>query len=304
MIQAFEEETYHYPVMVDEVCSYLLTRKNGVYLDATVGDGGHSLAILEKTEGQAYVLGIDRDPYALQRARKRLERYSGRFHLFHGVFSRISEILDGVGIKKIHGILFDLGVSSEQIDSGKRGFSFQREGPLDMRMDPRDTLTAFEIVNRFSEEELADLIFSLGGEHFSRRIARAICRARERSPVKTTPELSNIICRAIPRRRGKIHPATRTFQALRIRVNKELDELASGLMEGKNILEEEGVMVVISYHSLEDRQVKNFFRFDRDIEPLTKKPLFPSHHERAENPRSRSGRLRAARKKTQKEGGV
>lgn len=304
MIQAFDAEMFHRPVMVDEACSYLLTRKDGIYLDATVGDGGHARAILEKTEGQAYVLGIDRDPEALERAWKRLHNFSGRFKLLHGVFSCLSELLHEAGVREVNGVLFDLGVSSAQLDLKNRGFSFRQEGPLDMRMNPLDTLTAFDIVNSFSEDELADVFFYLGEERYSRRIARAVCRARERTLVQTTTELSDIICRAIPGKRGKIHPATRIFQALRIRVNRELEEMDSGLREGKNVLLEEGVMVVISYHSLEDRRVKIFFRAEPDFDTLTKKPLVPSSRERKENPRSRSGKLRAARKKTRKEGEV
>jgi 16S rRNA (cytosine1402-N4)-methyltransferase len=262
-----------------------------VVVDATVGAGGHAEALLDA--GVESVIGIDRDPAAVDVARRRLHRFGTRFRAVVARFSDLSETL--AGTSPVGGVLFDLGVSSMHLDEPTRGFSYRVEGPLDMRMGAEpDRPTAAVVVNTYREEDLARIIFEYGNERHSRRIARAIVRARERAPLSNTRELAAVVASAVPRRRGPgPHPARRTFQALRIEVNGELDELAASLPQAASSLEEGGRLVVISYHSLEDRIVKRFMAGGEPLSPLTRKPIRPSAREIEANPRARSARLRA-----------
>jgi 16S rRNA (cytosine1402-N4)-methyltransferase len=272
--------------MVREVIGFLGGR--GTVVDMTLGAGGHAEALLGA--GVDRLVGVDRDPSALALARDRLVGFGDRFRTISARFSEIDEeAVEGA----VDGILFDLGVSSMQLDRAERGFSFREDGPLDMRMSD-DGPTAADLVNGLPESELADLIFEYGQEPKSRRIAGAIVRARSRSPIETTDQLTGIVVGAVGRRPGGPHPARRTFQALRIAVNRELEELAASLPQAVDLLAPGGRVVVIAYHSLEDRLAKHSFREDERLSILTKKPLQPSADEVRENPRSRSAKLRAA----------
>ena len=293
---------YHQPVMVAEVVQYLITDPKGVYVDATVGGGGHAKAILEKASPQAVLIGIDRDQEAIETASQVLAEFGTRVKLIQGSFSRIAEILIQEKIKTIHGILFDLGVSSRQLDAPERGFSFSQDGPLDMRMDRTQKIDACQVVNSFSEKELADIFFYYGEERKSRKIARSIVLARQRKPIMTTGELEKIIWDCNPGRRGGIHPATRVFMALRIYVNQELDELPKALASIVQYVKEGARLVILSYHSLEDRIVKNFFRNHDQLEVITRKPIIPSQQEIQSNPRARSAKMRVAQKLLREEG--
>ncbi len=253
-------------------------------LDMTVGAGGHAEALLES--GVRRVVGLDRDPSAVRSARERLSKYGNRFE---GILGRFSEPPAG----PFDGVLYDLGVSSMQLDRPERGFGYRVDGPLDMRMGG-DGPTAAELVNELPEQELARIVFEYGEERQSRRIARAIVRARARRPIETTDELAGVVAGAVGRRPGGAHPARRTFQALRIVVNRELEELTSSLPRAVGLLAPGGRVVVIAYHSLEDRIAKRFFLGEPSIRVLTKKPLRPKPEEIARNPRARSARLRAA----------
>jgi len=254
-------------------------------VDMTLGAGGHAAALLEA--GVHEVIGVDRDPEALRLAGARLAGYGERVRLVHARFSEVDE--DAVG-EEVGGVLFDLGVSSMQLDRPERGFSFRADGPLDMRMDAEGP-SAADLVNGLPERELADLIFRLGEEPRSRKIAAAIVRRR---PIRTTDELAGIVVSAVGKRPGGPHPARRTFQALRLAVNRELEELTAALPHAAGLLGPGGRVVVLSYHSLEDRTVKWSFRDDDRLLVLTKKPLVPGAAERAANPRARSAKLRAA----------
>lgn len=306
-----EAERVHEPVLLQEVLECLQARRGGLFLDATVGLGGHARAILEAT-GSSRLVGIDRDGEALDLAAQRLAPFCGRFQLVQASFSEIREIAVQKGIESCQGILADLGVSSLQFDSPERGFSFQRGGPLDMRMDRDFALTAAEVVNHYSESDLANLIFTYGEERGARRIARAIVRAR---PLATTKALADVIVKAVGfRTYQRIHPATRTFQALRIFVNDELGQISKFIKGAVDLLAQGGRIAIISFHSLEDRIVKEEFRRlsqdcicppgipkcqcgrQRLLQLVTKKPLVPSALEVARNPRSRSAKLRVAEK--------
>jgi 16S rRNA (cytosine1402-N4)-methyltransferase len=277
----------HRPVLVREVVDLLGGR--GLVLDMTVGAGGHAEALLEANVGR--VVGIDRDPDALALASERLARFGDRFIERRGRFSEVPTD------EPVDGALFDLGVSSMQLDRPERGFSYRASGPLDMRMDPTSGETALDLVNTTDEEELARIVFELGEERRSRRVAAAIVRARARAPIETTDELARIVAGALGARRGGPHPARRTFQALRVAVNRELEELAASLPRVAEILAPGGRLVVIAYHSLEDRLVKRFLLARDDLEVLTRKPVTPSRAEQARNPRSRSAKLRAAERR-------
>ncbi|HEY6568390.1 MAG TPA: 16S rRNA (cytosine(1402)-N(4))-methyltransferase RsmH [Actinomycetota bacterium] len=277
----------HEPVMVSEVVSYLGGR--GTVVDMTLGAGGHTEALLEA--GVARVIGIDRDPTASAMASERLAPYGDRFQNVRTTFSGVDSELTG---GPVDGVLYDLGVSSMQLDTAERGFSYRIDGPLDMRMggpSEVDTLTAAELVNELPEAELADLIYEYGGEHRSRRIARAIVRKR---PITTTDQLAGVIAGALGKRPGGPHPARRTFQALRIAVNREIEEFAASLPRAVELLAPGGRVVVIAYHSLEDRISKRSFREEERLTILTKKPQRPSEDEIARNPRGRAALLRAA----------
>jgi 16S rRNA (cytosine1402-N4)-methyltransferase len=283
----------HQPVLVAEVMELLSVKPGGVYVDGTVGLGGHATEILRRSAPDGRLMGLDRDPAALERATQALAPFGDRVDLRHARYSEMPALLTEASVD---GVLLDIGVSSLQLDDAARGFSFRREGPLDMRMDPRDETTAADVVNQTREEDLADIIYQLGEERASRRIARAIVYARQRTPITTTTELANIVRRAAPRgpHRG-IDPSTRTFQALRIHVNSELRELEQSLVPIAHRLRANGRLAVISFHSLEDRIVKQTFaQLGRQgFRVLTKKPLRPSEAEVDRNPRARSARLRA-----------
>jgi 16S rRNA (cytosine1402-N4)-methyltransferase len=272
--------------MSAEVVEFLGGR--GTVLDMTVGAGGHAAALLDA--GVDRVVGVDRDAEALLLATEALARFGDRFRTVHRRFSQVGEA-EAMG--PLHGVLFDLGVSSMQLDEPARGFGYRSDGPLDMRMGESD-VTAADLVNDLPEGELADLLFQLGEERRSRRVARAIVRERERRPIVSTDQLAGVVVGAVGRRPGGPHPARRTFQALRIAVNRELEELAASLPRAVGLLGPGGRVVVISYHSLEDGIVKRAFRDDDRLRVLTKKPMRPSPEEIARNPRARSAKLRAA----------
>jgi 16S rRNA (cytosine1402-N4)-methyltransferase len=268
---------------VDAVVGFLAGRATVV--DMTLGAGGHAAALL--ANGVERVIGIDRDPDALAIASERLAPFGDRLQVVNSTFAE-AEVAGPVD-----GVLYDLGVSSMQLDRAERGFGYRQDGPLDMRMGG-DGPSATDLVNGLPEEELADLIFELGEEHRSRRIARAIVRARERAPIETTDALARVVAGALGRRPGGPHPARRTFQALRIAVNRELEELTASLPQAVGLLAPGGRVVVLAYHSLEDRLVKRTFLEDERLLRLTKKPVMPDEAEIAANPRARSARLRAA----------
>ncbi|MDE3180014.1 MAG: 16S rRNA (cytosine(1402)-N(4))-methyltransferase RsmH [Acidobacteriota bacterium] len=287
----------HVPVLLEEVVALLNIRPGGTYIDATIGGGGHSKAILERLRS-GYVLGIDRDHEAVTRARKSLAEFGERLTVTHGNIAMIGELWKKSGLPLAAGMIADLGVSSWQIEDAGRGFSFDRPGPLDMRMDKEQSLTADEIVNGSQEQDLADLIFKLGEERHSRRIARAIVRAR---PIRTTAELAQAVRGAIPSGAGlrHLHPATRTFMALRLAVNQELENLDNFLSGALSVLAPGGRLVIISFHSLEDRRVKQAFthwQLEGIARIVTRKVVRPGEEETNRNPRSRSAKLRAAQK--------
>jgi 16S rRNA (cytosine1402-N4)-methyltransferase len=280
----------HEPVMVEEVVRFLGGR--GTVIDLTLGAGGHAEALLES--GVERVIGVDRDPEAIELATARLARFGERFI---AVSTRFSDV---PAENRVDGVLYDLGVSSMQLDRAERGFSYRADGPLDMRMGPGGE-SAMDLVNSLPEQELANLIYELGEERGSRRVAAAIVRARSRAPIATTDELARVVAGALGARRGGPHPARRTFQALRIAVNRELEELAVSLPRAADILAPGGRILAITYHSLEDRIVKRFLNDREDLHVLTKKPLRPSRSEQQRNPRSRAAKLRAAERGSAKD---
>ena len=290
----------HIPVLTAEVLNQLRPDRGGLFVDCTVGLGGHSRALLES--GATRVIGFDRDEDALAASRETLAPWSDRVDLVHADYRSIEDVLDARGIRAVDGALADLGVSSMQFDSAGRGFSFQRDEPLDMRMDRSRGETAARLIARASERELADTIYAYGEERFSRRIARAIVAARENAPLETTLGLATIVRRAIPSRGyQRIDPATRTFQAIRIWVNGELEGLDRFLEAAARRLRVGARLVVLTFHSLEDRIVKHTFRaLERGagsvLKILTKKPIVPGDEEIRLNPRARSAKLRAAEK--------
>lgn len=306
----------HLSVLPAEVIRFLAPRPGGIYVDGTVGGGGHSRTILEASAPDGIVIGFDRDEEALSAAAAQLSSYGERVRLVRRNFSAMGEALAEMGVQKVDGILLDLGVSSYQLDTGHRGFSFLQDAPLDMRMDRSGGETAADLVNELPEAELARIIREFGEERWAARIASHIVTARARNPIDTTLQLADIIKGAIPRAKWeeRIHPATRTFQALRIAVNRELESLEKGLMDGFELLSRGGRMVVISFHSLEDRMVKNALRefaqgcvCPRDLprcvcgnvprmKVLTAKPVMAGAEELELNPRSRSAKLRAGEK--------
>lgn len=290
----------HTPVLLAETIKALNVQPGGRYIDATIGAGGHAAAILERSSPGGQLLGIDADPRAIEVATTRLEAYRHSILLVKANFSGLREIAIKYNFFPVHGILFDLGLSSLQLEQDNRGFSFQHDGPLDMRLSPDQETTAADIINSSPERQLAQLIKAYGEERYSHQIARQIVRQR---PITTALELAEVIERAVGGRRGRIHPATRTFQALRIAVNQELEHLEPALKQATALLGFGGRLVVISYHSLEDRIVKNFMRQEASGEKaclklINKKVLTPSIGELRSNPRSRSARLRAAERIT------
>jgi len=285
----------HIPVMVREVLFYLDPKPGEVIADCTCGAGGHAEEIARAIQPGGSLIGIDRDAEALAIAEEKLAGLAGRFELHHADFSGIGRILPG----PVDGMLFDLGVSSLQVDRPERGFSFAADGPLDMRMDPSRGRPAQQLLKRLSPKELEQVLREYGEERYARRIAKAIKQAVGTTGLRTTGELAEVVMRAMPRRGGRIHPATRTFQALRIYTNRELEELEAALAALPGLLKHNGRAVVISYHSLEDRMVKRAFREHAAagrVEILTKKPVRPQPDEVARNRRSRSARLRAVRR--------
>ena len=289
--------------MAEEVLFWLLQQGARTYLDCTVGYSGHAEKLLETSDPDCRLIGIDRDVVAIAASRERLARFGDRVRLFHGHFADLKQHLAASGIGQVDGILFDLGISSAQLEESARGFSFQGDGPLDMRMDQSVSGTAADLINRWPEAQLADTIFQFGEERFSRRIARAIVHAREHHPLATTKELVSAIEGAVPAnyRHGRIHCATRTFQAFRIAVNQELDCLEPALRDAVDVLTPGGRLCGISFHSLEDRIVKHTFRAlsgkdNPSLMVLTKKPQIPTREESERNPRARSAKLRAAQR--------
>ncbi|MBF6612074.1 MAG: 16S rRNA (cytosine(1402)-N(4))-methyltransferase RsmH [Chloroflexi bacterium] len=319
--QGGEPSAPHTPVLLFEALDALQVRPGGIYIDGTVGAGGHAAAIMERAES-GKLLGLDVDPAALKLASERLHSYveSGRVRLVRSNFERLAEVAQAEGFGAVDGVLLDLGVSSMQLATPERGFSFRAEGPLDMRLDPAGLTSASDLVNSLPENELADLIYNYGEEPASRRIARRIVEARERAPIRTTSELEQIVYRALGghvagRTRSHIHPATRTFQALRIAANRELEVLEKGLSASVGLLKPGGRLAVISFHSLEDRIVKLFIRQEErgcicppeypvcrcgrepTLRAISRKPIEATAEELGRNPRSRSARLRVAERK-------
>lgn len=289
----------HIPVMVEEVMDLLRCEPGRTYVDGTLGGGGHAEEILKRTDPDGVVIGMEWDQKAIDEAEKRLKPYGSRAKIFRENFIHLSEILKTVKIESVDGILLDLGLSSIQLEREERGFSFRGVGPLDMRMDERKDCTAADLVNGLPLAELERILFEYGEERWARRIARAIVSERGKKSIQTTVALSKIVYGAIPKRfqSRRIDPATRTFQALRIRVNEELENLREMLESGWKVLRKEGRMCIISFHSLEDRMVKEAFRrLERGgmMRILTKRPLTPSEEEQKKNPRARSAKLRCA----------
>lgn len=289
----------HIPVLRREVINFLAPKKDQNFIDATVGLGGHAKLILEKTSPLGKLLAIDQDTMTLEETKENLKNYGNRVSYINSNFNELGLLIRNWKVEEISGILFDLGTSSTQLSSD-RGFSFLKDYPLDMRMSPNTALTAAKIVNHFPEAKIRQILYRYGEEPMGGAISREIVSARRKKPIKTTRELVKIIDQAIPERekaKRKLHFATLTFQALRIAVNDELTVLENGLKQALQILSPGGRIVVISFHSLEDRIVKQFFRGNPNLEILTPKPVIPSIEEIKDNPRSRSAKLRAAIKK-------
>jgi len=289
----------HIPVLQKEVLQHLDPKKNENFIDCTFGGGGHALTVLEKISPKGKVLGIEVDSEIYRKIKPQTKKFLNRLILVNDSYVNLKKIVEKYSFGPIHGILFDLGMSSWHLEESERGFSFMRTEPLDMRYGLQKSLTAEKIINFWAEEEIEKILREYGQERFSRTIAKEIIKARKRSQIKTTLQLVGIIKEAIPRKcqHQKIHPATRTFQALRITVNDELENFRRALPQALEILEKEGRIVVISFHSLEDKIVKTFFKekAKEDIlKILTKKPIIPSKTEIQKNPRSRSAKLRAA----------
>lgn len=291
-MSAFE----HTAVLVDEVLEQLAPETGRVYADVTLGGGGHARAILERSAPEGRLIGTDRDPSALEAAGAALAEFDSRVTLRKARIRDLTDVLGSLNVEQVDGIVADLGVSSAQLDQRERGFSLAKEGPIDMRMDPTEGETALDLIGRSGAEELADVIYRYGEEHRSRKIARSLRWAYEENQLETTADLRRAVHRATGPRRGRIDPATKTFQALRIAVNEELPELEALLEQLPNVLRMGGVVAVISFHSLEDRMVKHAFRDSEYLSPLTKRPIIASEEEREKNPRSRSAKLRAARR--------
>lgn len=297
-------DSYHRPVLVDEAIGFLITRRDGVYVDATAGGGSHTLAILLQLQSSGRVLAIDRDEEAITAARRRISKFASQVTLVRGEFASLKELVFDAGITRVNGIFYDLGVSSHQLDCPDRGFSYRVSGPLDLRMDRQSAKTAADVINELSADDLARIFFEYGEEKNGRKIARAIVEARRHAPLKTTDELAAVIATVTnPRYLNKT--LSRTYQAIRVVVNDELNQLRAGLSAAYELLDVSGRLVVISYHSLEDRIIKNFIRDKKISEsgatghrlrPLTKKPVTASPEEIRINPRARSAKLRAAEK--------
>lgn len=305
------EANYHLPVLPNEVLTALAPEQGGKVLDGTLGGGGHAALLLQAVGPEGFLYGIDQDPRALQEAQARLAAIGPNFELRRGNFG---DVLQSWPPEPLDGILLDIGVSSHQLDTPERGFSFWREGPLDMRMDPNAPTTAADLVNQLDERSLADLLFRYGEERLSRPVARAIVARRQEKPFSSTTELADVVSRVVPRSKDGIHPATRTFQGLRIAVNDELGVLERALPAAVQRLKPGGRLAVITFHSLEDRIVKQFMRAEEKgctcppripmcvcgkaptLEVETSKPIVATPEETAANPRARSAKLRVARR--------
>jgi len=292
----------HVPVMVDEVIRWLRPRAGGCYVDCTVGDGGHALAILTSLQGKGTLIGIDRDETALERALATLADFHPHIHLVHAQFSDLGAVVAGMKLGGVDGILYDLGVSSLQLDSVSRGFSFRHSAPLDMRMDRDQSFTAEELVNTLPAPELERILREYGEERWAHRITEFLVSAREKQHIETTRDLVDVMARAVPaavRHGNRIHFATRVFLALRIAVNDELGELEASLNEAARVLRPGGRMCVMAYHSVEDRLVKRCLRRKEpdDLRVLTKKVIRPCAEEVGANPRARSARMRVAERR-------
>ncbi|MBU0944344.1 MAG: 16S rRNA (cytosine(1402)-N(4))-methyltransferase RsmH [Proteobacteria bacterium] len=298
MSEQGEAAKIHRSVLLDETLGFLAPRSGGIYVDGTLGLGGHSEAILQKSAPEGRVVAFEWDEAAIEKSRKRLQPFGERLTIIRRNFSEIAEGLVEAGISQVDGILIDIGLSSLQLDIGERGFSFQRDEPLDMRMDTRRKVTAASILAHCSESELADIFYYYGEEKQARRIADFVVHERVQKPLVSSKQLADLVTRAVPRRfhPKKIHVATLVFQALRIAVNTELENLAEILTHAVPFLAPGARFCVISFHSLEDRMVKRKFRDNEAVRVLTKKPIGPGPEERENNPRSRSARLRVVEK--------
>jgi 16S rRNA (cytosine1402-N4)-methyltransferase len=301
----------HRPVLYQEIIHALRPGRNGFYVDATLGAGGHAQGILEASQPDGVLLGLDVDPQALELARARLAVFGTRVIIVRASYVKLREQINILGRKNVDGIVFDLGVSSMQLDQPDRGFSFQSDAPLDMRFDPDNPVRAYDLVNELQENDLADIIYRYGEERYARQVARAIVRAR---PIQTTLQLAGVVAGVTTGGRKGLHPATRTFQALRIAVNRELEVLELALPQALSVLAPQGRLAVIAFHSLEDRIVKQYFRRESKnclcppeqptctcghtatLKEITRHPIRPGSEEITENPRARSARLRVAEK--------
>jgi 16S rRNA (cytosine1402-N4)-methyltransferase len=292
------DEVLHIPVMADEVLEWLAPQPDGLYIDGTLGIGGHTTMILEQSAPSGQVVGFEWDDQAVSQVRPRLAGFGERFRLVHGSYADVVKHCHELDLQPVNGLLVDLGVSSLQLDTPERGFSFRSDAPLDMRMDNRLKVTAADLVNRLKKDELADIFYNYGEERQARRIARFVAEARLDKPVQTTKQLAEIVRRAIP---GKYHPkkihvATKVFQALRIAVNREFDNLVKFLGDAPQIMAPGARLAVITFHSLEDRIVKQAFINNPAYRVLTKRPVLPAALEIKKNSRSRSAKLRVAEK--------
>lgn len=295
------KENLHVPVMLPEVLNFLKLLPGQVIVDATLGTGGHALEILKRIMPGGRLVGIDRDENSLAVCRQRLSQFKDSIEFVHANFAELDKVTEQLGIKKIDGIVFDLGISSYQLGDVQRGFSFQEEGPLDMRLDKNSYISAYDLVNNLNENEISQLLWNFGQERWHNRIAHLLVQERRNEPISTTKQLANLVMRAIPQRYRRsyyrIHPATRTFQAVRIAVNRELEILESTVKKAVDILKKQARICVISFHSLEDRAIKHTFRAlkaDGLINIITPKPLTPSPGEIEANPSSRSSKFRVA----------
>lgn len=309
-------EFHHVSVLLNECIENLKIKPDGVYVDCTMGGAGHSKEIVKKLSDKGLFIGFDQDKNAINTARERLSEYESRVKFVHSNFENIKEELEKIGIYKIDGVLADLGVSSHQLDEAERGFSYMQDAPLDMRMDVRCEFSAYDVVNTYTEDELAKIIKDYGEDNWAKRIAKFIVEERVNKPIETTGELVDVIKKAIPKK-ARIdgpHPAKRTFQAIRIEVNNELGVITKMINDASSIMNEGGRICIITFHSLEDRIVKNAFKYlasdcicpqhlpicqcdkESEVKIITRKPLLPSYEEIEVNPRSRSAKLRVAEK--------
>ena len=307
------ENEYHRPVLYDETLENLITDKNGIYIDCTLGGGGHSEGILKSLNEKGRLIAIDQDEAAITFAKKRLEKYKDKLSIYNNNFENIEKVAYLAGVDKVTGILMDIGVSSTQLDDPERGFSYRYDTKLDMRMDRNSKLSAYEVVNTYSEEQLTKIFFEYGEDRYSRKVARLICEKRAETPIETTGELVAIIRKGYPPRSEK-HPAKKIFQAIRIEVNKELDVLKSAITKAFDLLEKDGRLAIITFHSLEDRIVKNMFKdfctgckCPKELpicmcnevargKLVNKKPIISSEIELKENNRAHSAKLRVIQK--------